>query len=234
MSKRVFAFAIGIAILIGLSFWIGPSSKSGETIHKMPAPRAPASVPRKLDQVLPKPAPHKALIRLPDSAAPQVATLRQNDEFLSRYRMNGNAGRIRVSDGRFELLNLRAIPKARYQPDMGTFVTEKLGYTIYSSRRPSAVENDEGSLLVVAKKSNGMLGIVTGTIIVRLKEAALALSLADSYQLRLKYIDDDLRIAYYAANEGTSVSLAQLVELLQKDEAVETVNLEIINSKKRL
>lgn len=234
MSKRVFATATLVALVVVLAVWLWPSSPSRETIQKTPAPRVPASVPRKLDQVLPAPTPHKAMIRIPDSSTPPAATGRLQDEFLSRYRMSGTSGRIRVSDGRFELLNLRAITKNRYQRDMGPVVTEKLGYVIYASHRPPEVEDGDGSLLVVAKKSNGMLGIVTGTIIVRLKEAALALSLADSYQLQLKYIDDDLRIAYYSAGEGTRATLAQLVELLSQDEAVETVNLEIVNSKKRL
>ncbi len=231
MSKRVYTFAAVAGLLLALSFWLWPAFQSKETINNSPAPRAPAGVPRKLDQVLPRPQPSRARIRLPEPTESAQAGADRQSDFISRYRVGGPKGGISVADGRFELLSLRAVPAARYVPDMGHKVSEKLGYVIFASSRPPGTADDE-SLLVVAKKSNGMLGIVTGTIIVRLKEAALALDLANSYKLTLKYIDDDLRLAYYSTTEDTS--LAQIVEILKQDDAVETVNLEIVNSKKRL
>ncbi len=230
MSKRVLGIALAIAA-VALVWVLWPKNHTPEAIHNTPAPRAPAAIPKKLDRILPRHTGGKAAVRLPPPTEAPSAAEARNESLLNRFRI-GRGRPVTVGNERFELLNLRAIPKAQYRADLGEKIGEKLGFVIFASRSPAGAASDDGTFSVVAKKSNGMLGIVTGTIIVRLKESALALTLAETYELTLKYIDDDLRMAYYSTSD--KASLNKIVELLSQDNAVETVNLEIINSKKRL
>lgn len=229
MSKRVLGLAtIFIALIIlCAAFW--PKSTSKETINS-PAPRAPAAIPKKLDRILPVHTGGKAAIRLPPPVERSGEAQARQESLVERFRIGRGRG-VSVADERFEVLRLKAIPAAQYRPELGEKIGERMGFAIFASRDASGEFTNDGTFPVVAKKSNGMLGIVTGTIVVRLKESSLALSLADTYEMTLKYIDDDLRIAYYSAAGKTS--LTQLVDLLARDTAVESVNLEIVNSKKR-
>ncbi len=159
------------------------------------------------------------------------AELQRKEDFLSKYRVGQRDAMPGAAT--YEMLKLKAIPRGQYDPRLGERITEKLGFVIYAapSTKPFELAVD-GSLPVVAQKSNGMLGIVTGTIVVTLKQSSMAQGLAQSYDLTLKYLDKDMRLAYFSAPDKTA--LDQVVVALQKDSAVEHVNLEIVQSKKRM
>lgn len=148
-------------------------------------------------------------------------------DFLSRYR---DVSPSRASLPGYDLMRLRAIQKDRYRPGLGTQIDEKFGFVIYAADGQSDLMVDDG-LPVVAKNTNGILGIVTGTLIVTLREGALALDLAKDYGLKVIYFDEDLRLAYYSAPEKSS--LDSVVETLKRDRLVESVNLEVIQSRKK-
>lgn len=233
MSLRSLGIATAILILLSI-FASWPRDHQPEIFNKPPAPRIPASIPKKLDRVAEPVSSGKMAIRLPEPTASSPTPERnaeRNERFIDRYRWNGSRG-IHVSDQRFDFLRLKAITSENYRSDMGTGVDEKLGYVIFAARDAFGELSEDGTLPVVAKRSNGMLGIVTGTIIVRLRESALAIGIAENYHLTLKYIDDDLKVAYYSGQDSKT-SLTNLVEALKHDTAVESVNLEIVNSKKR-
>lgn len=157
--------------------------------------------------------------------------IQRKEAFLNRYRVFPMEPLPGATT--FEMLKLKAITKDQYEPHMGSLISEKLGFVIYAAddHDPFLLSID-GTLPVVANKSNGMLGIVTGTIVVTLKESSMAQALAQTYDLTLKYLDKEMRLAYFSAPSKTA--LDKVVEALQKDVSVEHVNLEIVQSKKRM
>ena len=157
--------------------------------------------------------------------------IQRKEAFLNRYRVVPMEPLPGAAT--FEMLKLKAVAKDQYDPRLGLLISEKLGFVIYAADDHSPfLLSIDGNLPVVANKSNGMLGIVTGTIVVTLKESSMAQAVAQNYGLTLKYLDKEMRLAYFSAPSKTA--LDKVVEALQKDVSVEHVNLEIVQSKKRL
>lgn len=223
MAKIFRILSVGALLVWLISFFIDfekPEPQSDRT----PAAAKKVSEPKAAVTPTSRPAlSGKQAIRLP---APQPAENGHND-FLNRYRdMTPN----RSSLPGYDLMRLRAIPKDRYRADLGPRIDEKFGFAIYAAQGQTDLMVDEG-LPVVAKNTNGLLGIVTGTLIVTLREGALALDLARDYGLKVIYFDEDLRLAYYSAPEKSS--LDSVVDTLKRDRLVESVNLEVIQSRKK-
>jgi len=193
------------------------------------AGRNPASIPAAGVPVIRAEEDGRETIRIAFEQKVELEMQRKED-LLNQYRL-GPMPPL-PGAGAFEMLKLKAVPKAQYEPRMGQLISEKLGFAIFATTQ-SAFELTAGTELpVLAKKGNGILGIVTGTIIVTLKENTLAPLLAQTYDLTLKYLDKDLRLAYFTAPANTP--LDKVVEALQRDASVENVNLEVVQSRKRL
>lgn len=155
------------------------------------------------------------------------------DEIIQKY----DSGQLLVhSGGTFKILNLRAIPKSSYKATMKPPIAEKFGMLIYSvdpnAGFGSGFGLSNGGKPVVAKDSNGIIGIVTGTIIVRLKDSSTFVELATRYGISSIYFDANLNLAFYSAPLG--VRLDELVQSLKQDPSIEDAQLEILLSEKRV
>ncbi len=136
---------------------------------------------------------------------------------------------MQIESSNYEILNLRAIPSADYNSGQGDVVLEKFGYVFVKSDDasiPQMLITD--SRPVVAKSSNGMIALVTGTLIVKLKDASAAQMLAQSYGLELKSYDADVMTAYYKVPSGSSVVSA--TQILAQNSSVSVVQPEIVQA----
>lgn len=234
--QRSWIFAVVAVLLVLTAIWFlqsgNPKTEYGVKHSEATdtAGRSPASAPR----------PGVPVVRVTEDNGKDTIKLafeqkielqmQRKEDLLNQYRL-GPMPPL-PGAGTFEMMRLKAVPKAAYEPRMGQLISEKLGFAIFASTQSMYSLSAEHGLPVVANKSNGMLGIVTGTIIVTLKESGLAASIAQSYDLTLKYLDKDLRIAYFTAPANTQ--LERVVEALQRDGSIESVDLEIVQSRKRL
>lgn len=149
------------------------------------------------------------------------------DRRLQPYRTGTG---LRVDRQAFELLSLRAIAKERYDESLGPLVSERLGYAIFAPGTAAALVVGDG-LPVVVKTSNGMIGIVTGTVLVTLKDRGSLRAVESAHALSLRHYDEDLRLASFVVPE--SKSLTSVVDELRADASVEDASLEIVQSWKR-
>lgn len=196
-----------------------PSASRETATVKPSAPKARPPV-----EILPGQSGKKA-VRLRSVSQNIEDESRRRDDLISRYRVNSSI------EEPFDRLRLRAVEKNRFEPSMGAEVGQLLGYVLVEASGPNAPLVTGDSLPVVSSKSNGRLGIVTGTIIVTLRDPERASALESSYGLELKYEDKPSRQAYFAANLG--LPLDQLVEALTNDQGVESARLEIVQGKKK-
>lgn len=233
-------FAILIAVAITLFVFLNKKSNSiptsteqsshAITTVKGSSAVSDASLRRKVaggTSVTLDPAKGRESLRLAPNQNLQAAAIQQQD-FLNRYRVPGPI----AGAENFEMLKLKAIPAQAYRPDMGPRIDEKFGFVIMAGEQNRFDIAIDGSRPVVAKKGNGMLGILTGTIIVVLKDNNAADELARSYNLTLKFLDPDLKLAYYSA--PTETPLDQVAAQLEANSSVERVTLEVVQTRKRL
>lgn len=153
----------------------------------------------------------------------------RRQDFARKY---GTGKTIANAGVAFEVMGLRAVPLSQYDRGSGTAVTERLGYAfVPSDEADSALVTKTGGMPVVAQSSNGTLGIVTGTVIVNLKDLADAQGLARDHALKLKYVDQDLLQAYYES--PSSQPLTAVMQTLSQQPGVKAVRLEIVQTRKR-
>lgn len=149
----------------------------------------------------------------------------RNREFLRPYR----SGTLIDTNGTsYEVLNLRAVPKDEYRPEMGAVVTEKMNYMMIAGSQGLTAGV---TLPVVARASNGLLGIVTGTFLVKIKDLSDVSPVARTHGLTLKFLDEDTKVAYFSAAPATSLN--DVLSALKDDPSVENASLEVIQSQKR-
>lgn len=153
----------------------------------------------------------------------------RRQDFARKY---GTGQKLANAGVDFEVMGLRAVPLSQYDRSSGAAVTERLGYAfIPTDESGSSLVTKNGAMPVVAQASNGTLGIVTGTVIVSLKDLADAAALARDHSLKLKYVDQDLLQAYYES--PSSQPLTAVMQTLSQQPAVKAVRLEIVQTRKR-
>ena len=137
----------------------------------------------------------------------------------------------RFTGGRqeFEVLRLRAIEKENYDPSLGARVDERLGYVIFASAGGFAL--DGAGLPVVVKGSAGAFAIVTGTILVTLKDKNALSAVEKTHGLSLRHFDEAIGLASFAAPEASPLNA--LVDGLKSDPSVADATLEILQNWKR-
>jgi hypothetical protein len=190
------------------------SSKSNPQIH---APTASIPAPTSLD---------KAAIHLPANDVPEPADL------PASQLMKFATGRvIQQEQGTFELLRLRAISKYSYTSDMGNFVDEKMKLVFFDPAA-GATASLPMTFPVVVKSSNGQIGIISGTLLVSMRDIQQASDLAQRYGLALKAQDDSLSLAYMGVPRADQVN--ELMVQIRQEPSVKSVSAEIVqNWKKR-
>lgn len=106
------------------------------------------------------------------------------------------------------------------------------GYSIVKSESALVTDLilDFNSKPVVVNSKNLSFGIVTGTIIVKLKEIEIAESLAQQFGFEILFSDADTATVYFKAPEG--ISILNLILSLKKSNFVINAEIEIIENTK--
>lgn len=169
----------------------------------------------------------KAQIHLPPQED-ELDRLSLPSEQLQRYGTNTF---LKQDQGSFQLLRLRAISKYSYDSQMGPRIDEKMNLVFFDPSESSA-SSLPMTFPVVMKNSNGQLGILSGTLMVTMKDIQQAGLLAQRFGLALKAQDNALDLAYLAAPRADQ--LGDLITGLRQDPDVKSVEAEIVqNWKKR-
>lgn len=126
---------------------------------------------------------------------------------------------------------LIAIPSNEYQASMGPPVKTRTTFTVITKKDkndPHFTIGSSSEMPVVENLNNLQIGIVTGTLIVKLKQDQSAEELAAKYGMELKSTASHLNIAFLSAKAGIDIR-SQLIEL-KKDSMIDTAEMEIIDS----
>lgn len=141
--------------------------------------------------------------------------------------------KITSSKGDFALANVVAVETAKYDSSMGEEIEEKAGFTVY---KPANVEPsfviDDRTRPVVVNRSSGAIGIVTGTVVVRLKDFSEAEALASAFGLEEVSSDDTIATVFYRVPKGREID--DLIELLRADGRVARADAEIIQASRQV
>jgi len=138
-----------------------------------------------------------------------------------------------VGHEQFSLVNAYAVETKDYYPSLGEAVETKGGFTIFSPRDPEAVfsmSSADGHRPVVVNQSNGSLGVVTGTVQVKLSDVREAQALGAELGLKPLVIDPSISVVYFRADRG--VDLTSIENRLKRDPRVLRVTLEVFQSSK--
>lgn len=139
------------------------------------------------------------------------------------------------SRGAYALANALAVESDKFDASMGEEIEEKAGFTVFKPSRPAQVAGfvlDEKTRPVVVNQSSGAIGIVTGTIVVRLKDFEQADALASAFGLEYVSSDDTIATVFYKAPRGREID--DLIELLRADGRVARADAEIIQSTRQI
>lgn len=169
--------------------------------------------------------PARSRVNLP--APPDVS--REQRQVAESQRIRSLGQEFRIGNEDYELLSIRALPKAEYGGPASKVLFERLGFVFFDGAQHQGLHVD-GTFPVVSRKSNGLLGVITGTLIVTLKDFRSGSSIAQSYGLRTKFSDESLNTVYLAA--PLSASLSDLAGALKADPSVESVTIEVVQTQK--
>lgn len=139
----------------------------------------------------------------------------------ARYR---GSEQLQLPTGTYDRLSLRAIPKTEYRGDLNDIVTEKLGFVFVESANP------QSGRPTVLNRANGLIGVITGTILVRTTDLSATQSLAQRLSLRILHTDESIGLVYLAANPDAA---AQIAKSIQGIPSVTSITLEIVESEAR-
>lgn len=197
------------------------------SIPAAPAPPPPAQAPT------PAPSSSPAAIVAADPVLPEIEALSLQEiygrpplakEQLQKYLTTSFFQQDQFS---FYVLRLRAVLKNLYTPAMGTLIDERATMVVFDPS-PSFSSTLVTTYPVVMKSTNGQLGIVSGTLIVKLKDISHAGHLALRFGLGLKAQDDSLKLAYLVVPRPDQVGA--FIKPLREYPGVKWVKAEIIQS----
>jgi len=173
--------------------------------------------------------------RMVDRAVAE-STLKRIEEIKSKLRKSvknvPDSEKIH-SDGRQFTWRpeLIAIPSDDYQASMGPAVTKRTTFTVITKKDkndPHFAIGSSSEMPVVENLNNLQIGIVTGTLVIKLKQDQSAEELASKYGMELKSTVPHLNVAFLTAKPGIDIR-SQLVEL-KKDSMIDTAEIEILDS----
>lgn len=142
----------------------------------------------------------------------------------NNYAKYRSARQYQLPSGTFDVLSLRAVPRADFNGDENEIVGEKLGFVFVET---STIQNSRPTVI---NRSNGMLGVVTGTILVRTNDTSIAPVIAQKHSLRVLHVDQSIGLIYLSASPDTAPSLLNSIKATP---SVTSVNLEIVESEAR-
>ncbi|MBX7231401.1 MAG: hypothetical protein K1X29_04880 [Bdellovibrionales bacterium] len=204
------------------SLWVNPTNSKNTESN---ANRGVSSFPTNLSkEENPRPVFEKE--------SPSYQRDKKNKENFITQHDSGQELSFLDQNQKVKILNLKAIPKEKFQGSSDEILMEKLGYVFVNSPMHEGVKVDLGGYPVVAKKSNGMVGVMTGVLMVAVKSETDVGRLTNTFDLTLNSFDLELKRAYFSVN--SSQSLPDLLSTIQQDKGVVRASLEIIFSHGRL
>lgn len=215
-----------------------PHHRSPPSVRAALPEKADADVEVASDEPRPEPDSRAPAARIPGREG--VGPLKPYDfagERLRResfLRQHGGGEKFRQEGQEFERMRLIAVPSSEYDRSSGAAVAERMGYVFIPTSELAPLNRRSGSseFPVVAQSASGLLGVVTGTLVVQLKDLSAVNAVARRHGLKLKYLDQDLQTAYFESADG-AVTLEQLADGLREEVVVAEVRLEIVQSRKR-
>ena len=136
--------------------------------------------------------------------------------------------------GRYALADALAVEAEKFDVSMGEQIDEKAGFIVFKpvNKAAGSFSVDDRTRPVVVNQASGAIGIVTGTIVVRLKDFEQAEALARAFGLEEVSSDDTIATVFYKAPNGREID--DLIELLRADERVNRADAEIIQSTRQI
>lgn len=243
-------FKVGVLlsiVIVALYWWFwdsAPRTSSQTDLASTPSSPAPTETAEK---------PQSTTTTTETKAVRAVRSLGANPSkpppFLSRRKPGRVAGTdkspmerfkgLKMSDplemnGRRQMvLGARAVVKSEYRPYMGKILFEHDNYVVLEQDTNASVNwknlvvRPSDRALVV--NPNGRLGVVTGTLIVKLADKHKADVLAGRENLQLLHLDEAVGVAYFRAPENYELVVG--AERLKKSPDVERVEIEIVQNK---
>ncbi|MBX3020213.1 MAG: hypothetical protein KF799_00930 [Bdellovibrionales bacterium] len=169
---------------------------------------------------------HKQQEAAQSGAAPSVSPV---------FNSLPKSGVRRINQRPFQILAARAVPRAQYSASMGDILVEQNGFAIVELD-PAAGDRwrdlswNEIDRPVLINSTSGRLAIVTGTLVVKLKEISSADRVASQENLTVAAIDEATRTVYYRAPAGYLMLAGQ--QRLTQNADVEYVDIELYQARK--
>jgi hypothetical protein len=152
---------------------------------------------------------------------------------MQRYKGLKMSDPLDMNGRKQMVLGARAVVRSDYRPYMGKILFEHQSYVVFE--QDTAASLNWKNLVVRAAdrplvvNPNGRLGVVTGTLVVKLSDVHKADVLAGRENLQLLRLDEAVGIAYFRAPENYELMTG--AERLRKSPDVERVEIEIVQSK---
>lgn len=140
------------------------------------------------------------------------------------------------SKGRYALAgDALAVESGKFDKSMGEEIEEKAGFTVYKPADKTFVSGfkmEDKTRPVVVNQASGAIGIVTGTIVVRLRDFEEIDAIAKTFGLEVVSSDDTIATAFYRAPKGLEID--DLIDSLRADGRVAHADAEIIQSMRQI
>lgn len=155
-----------------------------------------------------------------------------------RYRGLEISAALKINNHDQQVLAARAIPTPDYSAkQFGPLLFEENGFSIVAvDTRNSEPWADlvvhEADRPVVVNPANGRLGVVTGTVILKLRNIADAEKIATRENFKLLSVDSTIDTAYFRAREN--YGLVSGSQRLQRDPGITRVELEVVQGRLEL
>jgi hypothetical protein len=250
MTNKMLPSVCAIVLLVALFVWVKKphnETKSGTTDFSSwsrtaagPAPASSASperVPQNETQAQPslpsriKIDPATALKGRPGMLAVHEPSPAAQETFKNLPR---EAAR-QINSHRYQVLGAWAVPKEGYSASMGEVLQEQNNYSVVAldnsagdSWKTLTVRPDARPVLI--SPDSGRLSVVTGTLVVKLKDLEKAGAIADSENLQVIGVDEQIHTVYYKAPVG--YPLLSGLKRLQAHADVELAELELDQARK--
>jgi hypothetical protein len=133
---------------------------------------------------------------------------------MDRYRGLKISDEVTLNGRHQKVLGARAVPTSNYNSSFGPVLFEKNGYSIVAMNTANDPQwNDlvmhDSDRPVIVNASNGRLGIVTGTLMIKFSDIHQADKLAGRENLQLLSLDESIGVGYFKAPENYQLLSAQ-------------------------
>lgn len=249
MKNQASLWLLGFILVIA-AIWLSqrpPSSSSqnrttfsSARVDHETTPTAQEEKPSREPQQIKEPSsdrPSRSSIKdLPhDRVLPPLKKENKRTSRIANLRVKGHGLQkgpaFNMNRGSYQLVGARAVKAANYHSGMGEKVFEQNGFVVVATDpglwQDMTYRSTDNPVVV---SSSGRVGIVTGTIMVKLSNASRAQQFARRHNLELLSIDRDIHTAFFKPAEN--VSILRTVESLRLDGSAENVELEIVSGRK--